>query len=153
MKVSYAEGLANHNGPESCGAAREGGVEALAGGRTGRVLSREIYALLRKRQVVRDADAVEDVGRQYRAHRHRKVGSDPARSGSQRTNSDDERTWEVGQPRQTCEVAEQSRGTGSGGDGGKGAGQGKLARTSDPYARVCLTSATTARLAAAPAKR
>jgi hypothetical protein len=29
MKVSYVEGLANHNGPESCGAAREGGVEAL----------------------------------------------------------------------------------------------------------------------------
>ena len=32
MKVSYVEGLANHNGPESCGAAREGGVEALTGG-------------------------------------------------------------------------------------------------------------------------
>ena len=80
MKVSYVEDLANHNGPESCGAAREGGVEALTGGRTGRVLSREIYALLRKRQVLRDADAVEDVGRQYRAHRHRKVCSDPARS-------------------------------------------------------------------------
>jgi hypothetical protein len=48
MKDSYVEGLANHNGPESCGAAREGGVEALTGGRTGRVLSREIYALLRK---------------------------------------------------------------------------------------------------------
>jgi hypothetical protein len=31
MKVSYIEGVANHNGPESCGAAREGGAEALAG--------------------------------------------------------------------------------------------------------------------------
>src|SRR5215467_5547583 len=80
MKVSYVEGLANHNGPESCGVAREGGVEALTGGRTGRVLSREIHALLRKRQVLRDADAVENVRRQYRAHRHREVGSDPARS-------------------------------------------------------------------------
>src|SRR5215470_12416610 len=60
MKVSYVEGLANHNGPESCGVAREGGNEALTGGRTGRVLSREIHALLRKRQVLRDADAVED---------------------------------------------------------------------------------------------
>src|SRR5215469_17009404 len=58
MKVSYVEGLANHNGPESCGVAREGGVEALTGGRTGRVLSREIHALLRKQQVLRDADAV-----------------------------------------------------------------------------------------------
>jgi|SRR5438552_17830004 hypothetical protein len=80
MKVSYVEGIANHNGPESCGAAREGGDEALTGGRTGRVLSREIYALLRERQVLRDADAVEECGRQYRVHRHRQVHSDPARS-------------------------------------------------------------------------
>jgi hypothetical protein len=55
MRVSYVEGLANHNGPESCGAAREGGVEALAGGRTGWVSSREIHTLLRKQQVLRDA--------------------------------------------------------------------------------------------------
>jgi hypothetical protein len=80
MKVSYVEDLANHNGPESCGAAREGGVEALTGGRTGRVLSREIHALLRRQQVLRDADAVEYVGRQYRVHRSRKVYQDPARS-------------------------------------------------------------------------
>jgi hypothetical protein len=80
MKVSYVEGLANHNGPESCGAAREGGVEALTGGRTGRVLSREIDDLPRKRQTLRDADAVEIVGRQHRVHRHRKVYRDPARS-------------------------------------------------------------------------
>ncbi len=62
MKGSYVEDLANHNGPESCGAAREGGVEALAGGRTGQVLSREIRDLLRKRQVLRDAHAVEECG-------------------------------------------------------------------------------------------
>jgi hypothetical protein len=80
MKVSYVEGVANHNGSESCGAAREGGVEALIGGRTGRVWSREIHALLRKRQVLRDADALEVVGRQYRVHRHRKLYQDPARS-------------------------------------------------------------------------
>ena len=80
MKVSYVEGVANHNGPESCGAAREGGVEALAGGRTGRVLSCEINALLRKRQVLRDADAVEKDGRQHQVRRYRKACSDPARS-------------------------------------------------------------------------
>src|SRR5262250_3878722 len=80
MKVSYVEGVANHNGPESCGAAREGGGDALTGGRTGRVLSREIHALLRKRQVLRDADAVAVRGRQYWVRRHRKVYSDPARS-------------------------------------------------------------------------
>jgi hypothetical protein len=70
----------NHNGPESCGAAREGGVEASAGGRTGRVLSREINALPRKRQVLRDADAVEKDGRQHWVRRHRKAYLDPARS-------------------------------------------------------------------------
>ena len=80
MKESYECDVATHFGPESCGAAREGGVEALTGGRTGRVLSREIYALLRKQQVLRDADALEDVGRQHRVHRHRKVCQDPARS-------------------------------------------------------------------------
>jgi hypothetical protein len=80
MKVSYVEGLANHNDPESCGAAREGGVEALTGGRTGRVLSREMYAPLRKQQVLRDADAVEHVGRQHQVHRQRKVYQGPARS-------------------------------------------------------------------------
>jgi len=31
MKVSCVEGFANHNDPESCGAARKGGVEALTG--------------------------------------------------------------------------------------------------------------------------
>jgi len=66
MKVSFVEGLANHNGPESCGAAREGGDEALTGERAGRALSREIHALLRRRQVLRDADAVEKEGRQHR---------------------------------------------------------------------------------------
>ena len=80
MKVSYVEGVANHNGPESCGAAREDGDEALTGERTGRVLSREIHALPRKRQVLRDADAVEEGGRQYRLRRHREVRPDPARS-------------------------------------------------------------------------
>ena len=71
MKVSYVEGTANHNDLESCGAAREGGNEALTEGRAGRVLSREIHALLREQQVLRDADDVEE---------HRKVYSDPARS-------------------------------------------------------------------------
>ena len=40
MKESYGEGVATHTGPESCGAAREGGVEALTGERAGRVFSR-----------------------------------------------------------------------------------------------------------------
>ena len=41
MRESYVEGLAGHNGPESCGGVREGVVEALTGVRAGRVFSRE----------------------------------------------------------------------------------------------------------------
>jgi len=41
MKESHVEGLAAHDGPESCGGARKGVAEALTGVRTGRVLSRE----------------------------------------------------------------------------------------------------------------
>ncbi len=33
MKESYGEGVATHTGPESCGAAREGGDEAWTGER------------------------------------------------------------------------------------------------------------------------
>jgi hypothetical protein len=35
MKESYGEGVATHTGPESCAVAREGGGEALTGGRAG----------------------------------------------------------------------------------------------------------------------
>ena len=42
MEESHGEGLATHAGPESCGAVREDGVEALTGVRAGRVWSREI---------------------------------------------------------------------------------------------------------------
>ena len=45
MKKSNVEGIANHDGPESCAAVREDGGEALTGVRTGRVLSREISSL------------------------------------------------------------------------------------------------------------
>lgn len=42
MKESYDEGIANHIGPESCVGLPQGGGEALAGVRAGRVLSCEI---------------------------------------------------------------------------------------------------------------
>jgi hypothetical protein len=73
MKKSHESGLATHIGPESCGAAREGGVEALTGERAGPVFSRV-------RDLLRDADAVGESGRLHRAHRYRKVCQSPPRS-------------------------------------------------------------------------
>ena len=73
MKESYAEGIATHSGPESCGASRKGSGEALTGVRAGRVFSRE-------RKLLRDADAVGESGRLHRAHRYRKMRPGPARS-------------------------------------------------------------------------
>src|SRR6266705_1265954 len=123
MQKSYECELATHIGPESCGAARKSGVEALTGERAGRVFSRV-------RNFLRDADAVRRSGRPHRVHRNREVCQSPARSetpctyadtslgnreipsppraavalgrvGSLRTYADDGRTWEVGQPRST----------------------------------------------------
>jgi hypothetical protein len=73
MKESYECELATHIGPESCGAAREGGVEALTRERAGRIFSRV-------RQSLRDADAVGESGRPHLMHRYREVCQSPARS-------------------------------------------------------------------------
>jgi hypothetical protein len=73
MQKSYECELATHIGPESCGAARKGGIEALTGERAGRVLSRV-------RNSLRDADAVGVSGRPHRVHRYREVCQSPARS-------------------------------------------------------------------------
>jgi RNA-directed DNA polymerase len=73
MQESYGEGVATHTGPEPCAVAREGGGEALTGGRAGRVLSRE-------RKLLRDADAVEEGGRPHPGCRYRETPRSPARS-------------------------------------------------------------------------
>lgn len=78
MKESYGEGLATHIDPESCGAACEGGVEALTGARAGQVYSRESPFL-------RGADAVRRSGRLHLAHRYREMRRNPARSETLRT--------------------------------------------------------------------
>lgn len=72
MKESYVEGLATHDGPESCGASRKSGGEALTGERAGRVFSRVIQ--------LRDADAVRRSGRQHPGRRYREAPGSPARS-------------------------------------------------------------------------
>ena len=81
MKKSHESGVATHIGPESCGDAREGGVEALAGDRAGRVFSRV-------RNSLRDADAVGESGRPHRVHRYREVYQSPARSETPSTYVD-----------------------------------------------------------------
>ena len=73
MKKTHESGVATHIGPESCGAAREGGVEALTRERAGRVFSRV-------RQSLRDADAVGESGTPHPMHRYREVQRSPARS-------------------------------------------------------------------------
>src|SRR5487761_43644 len=73
MQKSYESGSATHIGPESCGAIRKNGVEALTGDRADRVFSRV-------RTSLRDADAVGESGRPHRVHRHREVCQSPARS-------------------------------------------------------------------------
>ena len=78
MKESYECEVATHIGPESCGAAREGGVEALTRERTGRVFSRV-------RTLLRDADAVGESGRPHLVHRYREVQWSPARSQTSST--------------------------------------------------------------------
>ena len=84
MKKSYECEVATHIGPESCGAAREGCVEALIGERAGRVFSRV-------RTLLRDADAVGESGRLRPVHRYREVQGNPARSKTPCTYEDTSR--------------------------------------------------------------
>jgi hypothetical protein len=89
MKESYECEVATHNGPESCGAAREGGVEALTRECAGRVFSRVS-------QTLRDADAVGESGRPHRVHRNREVYQSPARSETPCTYVDTSLgNWEI----------------------------------------------------------
>ena len=72
MQKSYESGLATHIGPESCGAAREGGAEALTGECAGRVFSRE--------NVTSGCRRCKEKRKVHRAHRYREVCPSPARS-------------------------------------------------------------------------
>ena len=74
MKESHVKGLANHNGPESCVEWSNPLGEALTGESVGWVLSRE------KGLTVRDADPVEDEGKQQSTLRFGEERWCPARS-------------------------------------------------------------------------
>ena len=73
MRTLHVEGVATHDGPESCVDVRKDGSEALTGLRAG-------WAIEPGNQGIRGADAVETSGRPHRRQRHRKLPSDPARS-------------------------------------------------------------------------
>jgi hypothetical protein len=73
MRTPNIEGLANHDGPESCAVTREGGGEALTGVRAGQ-------AIEPRNQGNRGADAVSISGRQHRQWRYRESLVGPARS-------------------------------------------------------------------------
>ena len=74
MKESYVKGLANHDGPESCAAFGNRRGEALTGESVGWVLSRE------NGLTVRDADRLEDRGKQQSTLRFGEERWYPARS-------------------------------------------------------------------------
>jgi len=74
MQVRNVEGVATHNGPESCVRAGNGTGEALTGERAGRVSSREIH------ESHQGADAVEEGGRPHPVRRQREAHRNPARS-------------------------------------------------------------------------
>ena len=84
MQKSHESGVATHIGPESCGAACKGSVEALTGERAGRVFSRV-------RIFFRDADTVGESGRSHRVHRYREVCQRPARKETRCTYRDSSR--------------------------------------------------------------
>ena len=73
MRTLYVEGVATHDGPESCVGVREGEGEALTGVRAG-------WAIEPRNHGIRGADAVELSGRPHRRQRYRKLPPDPARS-------------------------------------------------------------------------
>jgi len=77
MKESDIEGIANHDGPESCTGVREDEGEALTGVRAGR-------AIEPRNPLAPGADAVVWCGRQHGTVRQREHGHGPARSKTPR---------------------------------------------------------------------
>jgi len=70
MRTLYVEGLATHDGPESCVDVRKGGGEALTGVRAG-------WAIEPRNQADRGADVVNQCGRPHRWRRYARAISGP----------------------------------------------------------------------------
>jgi hypothetical protein len=80
MKESYVEGLASHDGLESCVYVRKGVGEALAEVCMGQVLSCEIHSPRRKARADRGAEALDACRKPHRDCRIGKAIPDPAQS-------------------------------------------------------------------------
>jgi hypothetical protein len=77
MRETYIEGVANHDGPESCAGLRKEAGEALTGVHAGRDIEP-------RNHIGRGADAVHVSGRPHAPERQRKLPGDPARSKTPR---------------------------------------------------------------------
>ena len=73
MEEPYIEGVATHDGPESCAGFREGVGEALTGVCIG-------WDIEPRKHIDRGADVVHSGGKQYSLARYRERQVDPARS-------------------------------------------------------------------------
>ena len=73
MKEPYIEGVATHDGPESCAGFLKGVGEALTGVRIG-------WDIEPRNHIDRGADAVHIGGRRHGLARYRERQADPARS-------------------------------------------------------------------------
>ena len=154
MKVSYDEDLANHIGPESCGRARKGALEALTGERVGQVSSRErgLTSECRRRQRVRKAIRNTSLSQEMfwlrvvvdPEHARKLLAREPgdptsgpggmAPGSAQRIPREhgcDVRRWEVGQAHMYRGSGRTKRGENpfGGGRGGKGLGRGESVLT------------------------
>ena len=70
MRELYIEGVATHDGPESCVVVGKGGGEALTGVRAG-------WAIEPRNHLDRGADAVSRSGRPHRQQRYRELLGTP----------------------------------------------------------------------------
>lgn len=107
MRESDIEGLASHDGPESCGCIRKSASEALTGVRPGRDIEP-------RNQPAQSADAVMSSGRPHGAQRDGELRADSARSKTPSMSGNSMRENRESQPLPSTEGVEGRRGKAEG---------------------------------------
>ena len=107
MKESDIEGLASHDGPESCGCIRKSAREALTGVRSGRDMEP-------RNQPVQSADAVTSSGRPRGVQRDGELCADSARSKTPSMGGNSMRENRESQPLPSTDGVEGRRGKAEG---------------------------------------